>query len=100
MVPSRALEQDTTEATTSDDEIALEHLLRPHPVRTGVWFTATAMLTPRHRHVTGSDYSAGIIVLSGEPGNLSPLLCGPGIVSGPVVAGQTIYLLVFGDGAT
>ena len=50
--------------------------------------------------VTASDYAAGILVLTGEPGNLTPLICQPGTVSGPVTAGQTIYLVVFGDGTS
>lgn len=93
--------QDTTEATTSADETVFNDFCGAPVLEHGVWFTATATADANVvADVTASDYSAGILVLSGEPGNLSPLLCGPGVVSGPVVAGQTIYLLVFGDGLT
>jgi hypothetical protein len=95
------LEQSTTEATTSADEAAFNDFCGAPVLEHGVWFTATAVADANVvADVTGSDFSAGILVLGGEPGNLSPLLCAPGLVSGPVVAGQTIYLLVFGDGLT
>lgn len=95
------IEQDTTEATTSADESAFNDFCGAPVLEDGVWFTATATSEAVVvADVTASDYSAGILVLSGEPGNLVPLLCGPGVVSGPVSPGQTIYLLVFGDGLT
>ena len=95
------VEQDTTEATTSAEEAAFNAFCGAPVLEHGVWFSATATADANVvADVTASDYSAGILVLSGEPGNLSPLLCSPGVVSGPVVAGQTIYLLVFGDGVT
>jgi hypothetical protein len=93
------LEQDTTEATTSAEEVAFNDFCGAPALEQGVWFTATA---PADNYVvadvTASDFSAGILVLTGEPGNLTPLTCQPGMVSGPVVAGETIYLVVFGDG--
>ena len=49
--------------------------------------------------VTASDYSAGIAVFIGEPTAAGFALCGPGIISGPVSGGQTVYVMVFGDTA-
>lgn len=95
------LEQDTTEATTSAEETALNGFCGAPVLEHGVWFTATAAADAFVvADVTASDYSAGILVLGGVPGDLVPLQCNPGIVSGPVSAGETVYLLVFGDGLT
>lgn len=93
--------QDTTEATTSAEEAAFDDFCEAPRFENGVWFTATATADVSVvADVTASDYSAGILVLVGEPGNLSPVLCSQGVVSGQLSAGQTIYLLVFGDGLT
>ena len=95
------LEQDTTEATTSAEEAAFNDFCGAPAFEHAVWFTATAIADNYVvADVTASDYSAGILVLTGEPGNLTPLICQPGTVSGPVVAGETIYLVVFGDGVS
>ena len=95
------VEQDTTEATTSAEETALNDYCGAPVLEHGVWFTATAAADAFVvADVTGSDYSAGILVLGGVPGDLVPLQCNHGIVSGPVSAGETVYLLVFGDGLT
>ncbi len=93
--------QDTTEATTSAEEAALNDFCGAPMLEQGVWFTAT----PSESGVVGldvtqSDYSAGMLVAQGSPGALEPLLCGPGVVAGYVEAGQTYYILVFGDGLT
>ena len=95
------LEQDTTEATTSAEEAAFNDFCGAPAFEHAVWFTATAVADANVvADVTASDYSAGILVLSGEPGDLLPLVCQPGVVSGPVTAGETIFLVVFGDGLT
>ena len=96
------LEQDTTEATTSAEEAAFNDFCGAPAFEHAVWFTATPVADVNNVvvDVTASDYAAGILVLTGEPGNLTPLACQPGTVSGPVTAGQTIYLVVFGDGTS
>jgi hypothetical protein len=95
------LEQDTTEATTSPEETAWNDYCGAPVFEHGVWFTATAATDASLvADVTASDYSAGIVVLAGAPVNPVPLQCAQGVVSGPVAAGQTVYLLVFGDGLT
>jgi hypothetical protein len=95
-------QQDTTEATTSAEEAAWNDFCGAPTLEQGVWFTATVMNDASNVVVdtTASDYSAGILVLVGDPGALQPVACQPGIVSGPVGAGQTVYLLIFGDGLT
>ena len=78
------LEQDTTEATTSAEEAALNDFCGAPAFENAVWFTATAVADNNVvADVTASDYAAGILVLTGEPGNLSPLICQPGIGVGP-----------------
>ena len=99
-VPS-TFTQDTTEATTSADEIAFNSFCGAPAIEHGVWYQATPTIDESIAvDVTASDYGVGVLVLSGSPGSFTPLLCGPGRVSGPVTAGQTYYLLLFGDGTT
>jgi hypothetical protein len=92
-------EEDTTEATTSADEAALNAFCGAPVLEQGVWFTATATESGAFTvDTTESNYSAGILALAGTPGNFVPLACGPGQIAGEVNAGDTVYLLIFGDG--
>jgi hypothetical protein len=91
--------ENTTEATTSAEETAINSSCGAPRLEQGVWFVTTATQSGDFVvDVTQSDYSAGIAALTGSPGNFTFLACGPGTISGPVVAGTTYYLLVFGDG--
>jgi hypothetical protein len=93
--------ESTVEATTSPEEAAFNSFCGAPAFEHAVWFTATSTLDGDVAvDVTASDYSAGILVLVGTPGDLTPINCGPGRIAGPVTAGQTYYLLVFGDGVT
>ena len=95
------VEQDTTEATTSAEEAAFNDFCGAPAFEHAVWFTATAIADNNVvADVTASDYSAGILVLTGEPGNLSPLICQPGTCRARWSLGETIYLVVFGDGVS
>lgn len=94
-----AVQQDTTEATTSEEESALNAFCGAPVLAQGVWFVTTAASTETLVFdVSGSDYTAGILALDGERGGFAPLTCGPGEVRVHVSEGQTIHLLVFGDG--
>src|SRR6476661_3722840 len=96
-----AFTESTVEATTSPEEAAFNSFCGAPLFEHAVWFTATAPADGNIAvDVSASDYSAGILVLTGTPGNLTPINCGPGRIGGPVTAGQTYYLLVFGDGLT
>jgi hypothetical protein len=99
-VPS-TFTQDTTEATTSAEETDFNSFCGAPALEHGVWYQATPTVDEDVVvDVTASDYGVGVLVLSGSPGSFTPLLCGPGQVSGPVTAGQTYYILLFGDGTT
>ena len=91
--------ESTVEATTSPEEAALNSFCGAPVFEHAVWFTATSTLDGNVAvDVSASDYSAGILVLTGTPGNFTPVNCAPGRISGPVTAGQTYFLVVFGDG--
>jgi hypothetical protein len=93
--------ESTVDATTSADEEALNSACGAPVLEHGVWFSATATQDQDIAvDVTASDYSAGILVLTGTPGDLTPINCGPGRIGGAVTAGQTYFLLIFGDGVT
>ena len=88
---------DTTEATTSADEAALNALCGAPAMEQGVWYTATPQSDGYGVFdTTGSSYPTGILVLAGSPGSWVPLACGPGSVIGPRTAGVTLYFMVFG----
>jgi hypothetical protein len=93
--------ESTVEATTTPEEEAFNSFCGAPVFEHAVWFTATSTLDRDIAvDVSASDYSAGILVLTGTPGDLTPINCGPGRIGGPVTAGQTYYLLIFGDGLT
>jgi hypothetical protein len=92
---------DTTEATTSDEEAALKDQCGAPAMEQGVWYTATPTRSGTGLiDVTGSDFPAGIIVVSGSPGSFEFVTCAPGVVSGPFTAGETRYFMVFGFDAS
>ena len=90
---------DTTEATTTQDEIDLNQFCGAPVIEHGVWYTSTPTGNGFATiDTTGSNYSTGILVVAGTPGNFTPLACQQGSVSGPFTAGETRYFMVFGDG--
>lgn len=92
---------DTTEATITPDEAQLNDYCGAPAMEHGVWYTATPVGSGTGIiDVTASNYSAGIVVLLATDDGLQPIACGPGIVSGPFTAGQTVYFMVFGDGGS
>ena len=90
---------DTTEATTTQDEVDFNQYCGAPVIEHGVWYTSTPTTSGFATiDTTGSDYSTGILVVAGTPGNFTPLACQQGSVSGPFTAGETRYFMVFGDG--
>jgi Family of unknown function (DUF6299) len=87
---------DTTQATTDADDAAANANCGAPATDASVWYkvtldTATDILVD----VSGSDYSAGVIVSAGTISNV--ITCGPQIVEFFADAGTDYYLLIFDD---
>jgi len=92
---------DTTEATTDADELATGQPcldIGAPAIEKAVWFkyTATANVSLLV-NTTASSYSNGIASYIGAPSATTLTGCAPGQLSVAVPAGQTAYLMVFGD---
>jgi hypothetical protein len=90
--------QDTSEATTDAVDMAANAACGAPATDASVWYsvtptTDTALLVD----VSGSSYSAGVLVLTGEAGSLELVSCGPGAVAFQPTAGITYYLLIIDD---
>jgi len=96
-VPSTVV-QDTSDATTDALDAALN--LCGAPATNGsVWFTYTdATGEGLLVDVTGSDFSAGIFIVAGDPTTDGALVaCGPGGAAVRGDAGTTYYVMAFSD---
>ena len=92
---------DTTEATTDALEASLQAPCGAPAVEHGVWYHATVAESGTYTADTSqSDYGTGIMVLAGPVDSPTLLTCGPTSITGPLEAGQEVFLLVFGDGTT
>jgi hypothetical protein len=92
------IEEDTTEATTTPDDAALNDSCGAPATNASVWFTYTPG-TQRNVvvDVTESDFSAGLMIFKGTPTPDSLLSCAPGILGLHARAGQTYYVMAFSD---
>jgi hypothetical protein len=92
--------QDTTQATTSAAESAINSSFCGAPtLSNGVWYTYTATAdTFVGVDVSTSSFSAGIFAQTGTGGTFVPQTCAPGQATVLVAAGETLQLLLFGDG--
>jgi hypothetical protein len=89
---------DTTEATTDADDAEANAQCGAPATDASVWYELTATADGAAIvDVTGSTYSAGVLVATGAPGAFSVLTCGPGAVVFGTTAGETYALLVFDD---
>jgi len=89
---------DTTQATTDADDVAANTDCGAPATDASVWYAFTpATDGGRVVDVSGSDYSAGVIVVSGTQGSFTLETCGPGTVGFFGSAGVTYYLLLFDD---
>jgi hypothetical protein len=92
---------DTTDATTDAFETSLNADCGAPTVEHGVWYHATVAQSGNYTaDVSQSSYGAGVMVFEGPANAPTFLTCGPETVSGPLTAGQDVFLLVFGDGTT
>jgi Family of unknown function (DUF6299) len=89
---------DTTEATTDADDANANASCGAPATDASVWYAFTpASATGVSVDVSASDYSAGVIVVTGSPGSFALVACGPGSVGFSASAGVTYYLLAFDD---
>jgi hypothetical protein len=88
---------DTSEATTDADDVELNAGCAP-ATDASVWYELTAAADGAILvDVSASDYSAGVLVGTGNPGSFSLEACGPGAVVFSAVNGQTYTILAFDD---
>jgi hypothetical protein len=89
---------DTTEATTDADDANANANCGAPATEASVWYAFTpATAATVGVDVAGSSYPAGVIVVTGSPGNFQLVTCGPGSVGFSATAGVTYYLLAFDD---
>jgi hypothetical protein len=89
---------DTSEATTDAVDVAANANCGAPATDASVWYTVTPTTdTALLVDVRGSSYTAGVLVLTGGPGNLDIVACGPGAVAFEATAGTTYYLLIIDD---
>jgi hypothetical protein len=88
----------TSEATTDADDEELNASCGAPATEASVWYQFTA---PSDMgilvDVSESDYSAGVIVATGIPGNFEVIACGPGLVGFGATAGVIYTILAFDD---
>jgi hypothetical protein len=92
---------DTTEATTDALETSLNASCGAPSVEHGVWYHSTVTQSGTFTADTSqSSYGTGIMAVAGPANAPTFLTCGPRTITGPLTAGQDVFLLVFGDGTT
>ena len=100
VIPSLPFDQtlDTTQATTDADDVEANSDCGAPATQASVWYSLTpaADETPLV-DVSNSSYEAGVIVVTGTPGNFVLVACGPGQVVFSASAGVTYSILAFGD---
>jgi hypothetical protein len=89
---------DTSEATTDAVDADANTFCGAPATDASVWYAYTAAADGGAIvDVSSSDYSAGVIVVSGSPGAFRLETCGPGTVGFSATAGTTYYVLAFDD---
>jgi hypothetical protein len=94
-------EIDTTKASTDAEETTAGQPCRDFgapAIEKAVWYKYTATSDVTLRVVTStSSYTTGIAVYSGTPSASTFVTCAPGQITTSVAAGETVYLMIFGD---
>jgi hypothetical protein len=89
---------DTTEATTDSDDAQLNSSCGAPATDASVWYVFTTSSDAQVVvDVSPSNYSAGILVGVGDPGNLQTITCGASTVTFSASAGTTYYVLAIDD---
>ena len=88
---------DTTEATTDADDVEANANCGAPATDASVWYTIDGADNGVVVDVSSSNYSAGVIVVSGTPGSFVLETCGPGAVAFFAASGTTYSILAFDD---
>jgi len=88
---------DTSEATTDGDDAQLNESCGAPATDASVWYALQGSDRGVVVDVSGSNYSAGVLVGVGSQGNLQTVACGPGTVTFFAMAGTTYYILAIDD---
>jgi len=89
---------NTTAATTDSDDASANSNCGAPATDASVWYaysqpTGDGVIVD----VSSSNYSAGVIVVTGSPGAFNLVACGPGAVTFLPAAGTTYYVLAIDD---
>lgn len=85
---------DTSEATTDADDFQLNETCGAPATDASVWYTfTTSTASAVVVDVSQSNFSAGVLVGVGTPGELFTISCGPGTVVFFAAPGETYYVL-------
>jgi hypothetical protein len=88
---------DTSQATTDAQDTQANADCGAPATDASVWYTVAGTGSGVVVDVSASDYSAGVIVATGTPGNLELVTCGAGTVGFTADTGTTYYVLAFDD---
>jgi len=88
---------DTSGATTDADDAQLNASCGAPATDASVWYSIAGSDQVVVVDVSGSDYSAGVLVGEGTQGNLQTDACGPGLTAFYAAAGTTYYVLAIDD---
>jgi hypothetical protein len=89
--------RDTTDATTDADDAEANTNCGAPATDASVWYELAGTDSTILVDASASDYSAGVIVVSGSPGSFVIESCGPGAVGFFAASGQTYAILAFDD---
>lgn len=88
---------DTSQATTDADDAQLNETCGAPATDASVWYTIQGTDQNVVVNVSGSSYSAGVLIGVGSQGNLQTVACGPSAVTFFAAAGTTYYVLAIDD---
>ena len=88
---------DTTDATTDADDAEANTNCGAPATDASVWYALPGADNGVVVDVSSSDYSAGVIVVTGSPASFVLEACGPGAVAFFAASGTTYSILAFDD---
>jgi hypothetical protein len=88
---------DTTQGTTDAEDAQINANCGAPATNGSIWYALTATAAGYLIDVSQSDFTAGVIVATGTPGNLSLVTCGPNQLGFAATPETTYYLMAFSD---